>query len=414
MRGLVLGLSLLASAAAAQSREPLLSDTGLDHVAVSPDGTRVAYLASVGDRAKLRVQTLEGEQVVSFAAPTRRVFDLAWAGPEHLMITVDHASGSAPGGLKRGGLGVLALNISSQSIQTLLHDDNAPLIGGRLSSSSARVLPLAMSRPVATLSPPHAHVASLNLNGSCALSLYDVDLASGAARVTAQGSADTEAWVVRPDGRALARAVNDRGGWRVLFRKGAGWKQRYQAPDGHTATLVGLGRKADTALVLLEAANGRRTLVEVSDREAGSSTPVATRFVQPTPIHDPNTGLLIGARANTTGGADYEFLSEKTAQVWARLGAVFPPDAALSLESWTPDFSTMVVAVHSPKGREHHVYQRRTGLVRLLAGPAVEQARELDYRAAAQTALPSPRRLCQAARRVDLSGLQNAPIELFR
>ena len=405
-------LVLGAGAAAAQDRRPLLSDTGLDHVTLSPDGARVAYLASVGDRALLRVQGLDGRPVASFAAPTQRVRELAWASPEHLLVTVEHKATHPAARLEAGSLAVMAFNVPSRTFVTLLQNKSAPLVPG-YTHRSERVLPIVMSRPVMTPDPLRAHVASLNLNGSCALSLYGVDLATGAARVISQGSQDTQAWVVRRSGGALARAVQDDRGWRVLFAKGGGWVESYRAPEGQTATLAGLGREPDSVLVTLQAPDLRRTLVELSGVNGTTVRQIPTGFVQPDPIFDPNTGQLVALRANTTGGDAYEFADARHAQIWSRLERLFP-GSALKLQAWTPDFSRVVIGVEGALGREHHVYDQSTGLVRLLAGPAIGEARRLDYQQVTAAALPSPSHLCRAARSVSLTGLQTVPVGVPR
>jgi dienelactone hydrolase len=171
--------------------------------------------------------------------------------------------------------------------------------------------------------------------------LYRVDLDTGAPERVASGSEVSDAWLVGPDGTVIARSTYEekQGDWKILRGAFGGpvlatGKNPYGGVD-----LMGLGRTPGTLLVSVPEAHA--TSDEELPLAGGAAAEVAENSLIDTPLFDRRTGTWIGY----TGFGDLPEQKMFDAAADARVRGTRKafPGQSVRFESWTDDFSTMVV-----------------------------------------------------------------------
>jgi dipeptidyl aminopeptidase/acylaminoacyl peptidase len=315
----------------AYGRLPVVED-----IELSPAGDRIAFITVEGDQRRLVIQTLDGKERSVIGAGNVKVRDLAWAGPERLLITTSVTAWLPEFRGRSEWFQVAAYNISTRKLRLLLND--TPLTVNAV-----------MGEPVVAMNrgEPTVFVRGVTLTGDGRYDLYRVDMDTGRGTVHAEGSNRVGAWVVSPDGEPVARSERDdrRGLSLIKARVGAGWREIISAEEEQEATsLYGLGRTEGTLLVTRPGGDQRRvheltiadgTLSPPLDKADGRDM-VGVQY-DPTTLR-PMALLYLGRTW------EYEFLDPQQARAWRGARAPFK-DNHVSLASWSADFKKLVLKI---------------------------------------------------------------------
>jgi hypothetical protein len=177
--------------------------------------------------------------------------------------------------------------------------------------------------------------------------LYRVDLDTGLSRVHAEGGPATDQFVVAPRGDVLARADFDRrsGRWRLLARRGPGWRPvltRHEQTE--PPRVLGLGRDGASVLVRVADETGPR-LVEVSmDGDIG--TPLGDGRSHSRALFDRSDGRLI-ALDYQKPEPEFVIFEPRLNRAWPNVLHAFEGQT-VRLESWTPDYAKLVLLAEGP------------------------------------------------------------------
>jgi dipeptidyl aminopeptidase/acylaminoacyl peptidase len=173
------------------------------HYRVSPDGTRLAWLASHGGRSAIHARELPAGPVtvVDHGSP-RALGNFTWAADSrHLLFQFD-----------TDGDENFHVNLASLEAPTAPPRDLTPWPGARSW----------LHRVIAT---DHAHVViGSNRRDPSVYDLWRINLVTGEATLVADNPGDVAEWMADWDGRPAARLRNAPGGVRVLdARRGEAW-----------------------------------------------------------------------------------------------------------------------------------------------------------------------------------------------
>lgn len=337
--GALLALCLPAAAAAQEatgSRPADITDLGVvwvpglaapvgetflvERAELSPDGTRVAYVAALGRERRLRVEALDGslERMADLKdAPVR---DLMWAGDDRiiLMLSFDPLDFVAEdNGLFMG----LGYNVATNSWETLIHDRTEMAkswlgVATHIERTEA-VFPLLFERPIVRMTGDDVRVFADAIERGdgdrgaiCRYNLYETDLDTGSVRRVSIGMTRRQARAVGVDDRLVAVVQEGR----LHLARGSGWRP-VSVPGEPPLELLGLGATPDTVLVRVGAGEAAR-LAEIA--LTGDTTPrpvVVEDLSAPEPVYD-DGGVLLGWEGRLDDGRrGYRWVEPRLAAV---------------------------------------------------------------------------------------------------
>ncbi len=342
--GLILALSgaTATTAQTASAQVPLTAWASLpavDHVSVSDDGTRLAYVRRTGGRSDVVVQTRAGEPLVVIDVSDRNLTGLTWLSPDHVGIaSVVRESRLTISTTQLPQLDIV--NVRTKGVAKALTSAdhsvvNAVSLGG-------------VTRGVSGGQPVIYAEAITAEGGDWNLDLYRVDLDSGRGRRVAIGLRDTVGYLVRPDGEVAARIARSDDGKRFRLTapgSGGGWRTLYETVsllDG--PGVWGFGHDRDHAMVsVTEGTDVYLMEVDLRTGELGERQKLGAA---PTgPVYDRNDGLVAMGIYGDEGS--YTFFEPQLESAWGvmRRGLA---DRRLSIGSFSGDYKTMVIYSEGP------------------------------------------------------------------
>lgn len=321
---------------------------------ISPDGTKLSYLAPENNRLNVWVRTI-GEE-------------------DDVCVTHDHVRGITSYFWSRDSTRILY-------VQDDGGDENFHVFGADIASPDAPANDLtpfpgvrALIVDVPTTDPDHLLVA-LNKRDPSAFDVHRLTISSGALELVAENPGDIGSWVTDPQGRLLAAvSQTPTGDSRVLVRSSESEELRPLrefaneddvnvyglTPDG-TALYIGTAEGSDLArLCTLDIATNEITVVD-SDDEADLSGPIV----------DDHTGELLGAMY-VRDRMVFHPLNDAFARVWEQADALHPGDIAGlsgddSKTKWVVSFTDdrepgVTYFLDSETGRSEYLFRPRPKL----------------------------------------------------
>jgi dipeptidyl aminopeptidase/acylaminoacyl peptidase len=319
----------------------------LEHIALSPDGTRVAFVRTDGDERVLNIMALATGQVVArLRAGDEKLRDIEWADDAHVMIKTsvtgilhgaDFAGGYDTWGewshcqvydLATGKLFMIPKNQGTNSDVNLLN-----VVGGAVARS-------VKGRTMIFVSGVH-----LGATGGSVLLRVSVD--TQAVRLVTQAKAGTAGWVVDNDGEVAAEETYDQrsGHWSMLIRRD-GRMQEAVSGTGliEHPILIGLGPTADTLLVAsVEDDDYVWRLLSLKD--GTMSAPIIKALVRS--IESRATHRIIGG-VHISDSEEYVFFDPTIEQSWQTIVRAFPNER-VRFESASSDFGKVIVRVEGER-----------------------------------------------------------------
>jgi dipeptidyl aminopeptidase/acylaminoacyl peptidase len=393
--------SLLATDALSAPLEVYARLPSLEDVAISPDGSRLAYVHTNGDERIVAVVSLPARAPLgAVKVGSEKLRAIEWADNDRLLITTsmvypalvldkDSCAGGhwmtnfAPdGNAGTGGLGsspkaaVNPIYCTSQKLPVTrdwsllqVYDLNSHVPAPIPQPSKVRELTLMnviagqpMARqvdghsivivPVLYLNKNAAHADKPDENNALLPALLRVDLDTGEETVLRQGSRDTQQWLTDASGNVVAEQdyFEQRAGankrWSVRIERNG---QLEEAAFGPEATdyprLLGFGPAPGT--LLLQAVDGDDWVWKPLSLKDGSlGPPMSEGRILSAPIEQRATYRLIGGM-QTQDDSHYVFFDSATQGRWDALVRSFA-GAHVQLVSLAADFSKIAVRIESP------------------------------------------------------------------
>ncbi len=312
----------------------------IEAAVVSPDGTSLAVVVSDGAKRTIVVQDIaSGTTKLRGFVGDQKVRGLQWAGNAHLALTTTSTENALflQSGFREWAFGNV-IDVAGKKIKPMMPPGPASMqvifgppavrvIGGR----------------------PMIFVQGIALEGDRgALSVFRIDPQSGVNRMIRRGAAETQSWLIGPDGEPTAQELYNGGSgeWTLRVRTAEGWR------DLATKTamierpyLIGMGRDASSVLYGDKDEGGRWIWKEapldggpVRELPAAEDEDATIRAVD---------GRLIGQYSLVGDEARYTLYDPADARAWAAIAEGFGA-ARLGLASWSQDRRKMVVLVDQP------------------------------------------------------------------
>ena len=322
---------------AAYGRLPTLED-----VAISPDGTRIAYVRTEGNTRLLVVVPLNDR---SAAAGLRlgdsKLRSISWADDEHIMI-ITSATALPPGfaGTQREWFMLQVYNLKKK--RTVIVPDPRGLPELRMMNVvSGRIMVRHIDGDTVLFVP--------GIYGRDLPALFRVDLQTGREKLLRPGAASTRAWLVNGAGELTAEEdyfeSNQR--WTVkVLRHG----RLQEIASGHESIevpkLLGFGSNPDTLLMQsFENGDGVWRLLFIKDGSFGP--PMPEHALLSAPIVDGQSDTLIGG-IYIDDDVRYQFFEPAMQLRWESILAAFPGER-VRLASSSADFAKVIVRVDGPR-----------------------------------------------------------------
>jgi esterase/lipase len=312
----------------------------LEDMALSPDGTRIAFVKTEGNVRTISVVSLtQHEMLGGLRVVEDKLRRIEWADDHNLMVVT--SATALPWGF---------IGMPSEWYLLQVYD---------VSTRRVRVVPSGYQlEEVKLLNVLSGHPMVRHLGGHTVLfvpgvyvsdrtlpALFSVDLASGHERLIRKGSASTRGWLVDEKGEVAAQEDYDdrQQHWAVSILRDGRMKE---VAGGHEAVdvpeLLGFGPFADTLLMrTLEDGVPVWRLLSLKDGSLGP--PMAERKVLDRPIEDGRSYRMIGG-VYVDDFAHYVFFDPVMQARWQAIIRAFPNERVHFI-STAADFMKIVVRV---------------------------------------------------------------------
>ena len=338
----------------------------IEHVDISPDGQRVAYVGGQGNQRFVAIAPVDGTKVTAVRIGDEVVRSVRWAGDGYVLIQTsvlvqmrDNAAGVA---FNYHFARDLVLTPDGKVVTYLLKGNAASglttslpilqLLGGP--KPTAIVLGMDLSSS-ALMGADDTHIRSKegDLDHPFVATLFRVDVASGTGQAIEHGSLTTRSWAVDSQGQPRVRFEKDyrRGVSQILVRpKGAAaWKVMVSTDDASTKPLPEyLGYSdPDDSVYLIETAEGHERVVRHA-LASGIETPVTEAYGQVVTGFSSDrysrAPLALITEADRAGAI---WLDPAMGSLYAKLQRAFP-EREIDFQAWSQDRSRIVVRIEAP------------------------------------------------------------------
>lgn len=358
MRNLIVALSgalavvcaapgALAQAPAGPPIEAYASLPALGNVAISPDGTKIAFIGTAANGVRqLAARTLSGESLGAVGIGDQKVRAVQWADNTHVLITTsDYVT---PRGLDSNGefYNAQSYNTETRRFVTLMNETR----GGRGTTStriggSSGQFNFIQGTPFQRMINGRLTTIVYSPGADYRSTPFSIDLDTGVGTPLEDFESVSDA-----NGQPIARDQWDteRGRYWIQAKDTVGWREIWSGDNYliETPSLLGYGRTTDTVLLAVPEATGE-ALFEVP---LAGGTPRRLGFGdmnEPSPIYHRLTRELIGFSALTDNAYDVVFLDPALAARWASVTAAYP-GKTVQVVSATPDFDKIIILTQGP------------------------------------------------------------------
>ncbi len=319
----------------------------IEDVAISPDGTRLAYVRTQGDLRVVFVADVADRKVIRWIkAGQTKLRRIEWADSDNLLISTSVTAGMY--GYREEWFLLRDYKVSSNELR--------PLPGDTLGEKN-KVVNITVGKPVVRRIDGHTMVFVPGLYAAApddsmadsqnAIALFRCDLTSGLTSLVRTGSVFTQ-WQIDSQGRVVAERDYDRQTERWTVGVAPLGGDPAGALAGHAPVdipdILGFGPPADTVLIESIENGGRLwQLLSIDDKKV-SAMPAAEDFDRP--LWDELTGVMIGG-VNIVDSPQYTFFDPTTSRRWSAIVQAFAGNS-VRLVSAARDFSKVVVLVQGP------------------------------------------------------------------
>ena len=316
------------------------STPSFSSVAMSPDGTLIAYdaMTSTGQKVVfIRVGDPQPLRILNMSAGTK-LRDVVWADSDTALMEVSATTKlpwAPPEQRNKFELWrTMAVNVNGGDPRVMLFDGNRDLVTGAdlLMISPRRKDTVSMVTWDFTLSKRRETIGTrlteARRDDGWVLTLFDVDTNSGKGRIVAQGTPYTIQWMVDPDGAPVARVdwkQDDRRA-SIYVKDGAGWRSILETRDEEPLVLSGFSADGTSLIAIGEHGTDFRKAWELPI----DGSPLRLAYEHPgtditRAVRDRQTGRVVGywlAEADSSSNPVY--VDPERRAVYAALVKAFP------------------------------------------------------------------------------------------
>jgi dienelactone hydrolase len=316
----------------------------IENLALSPDGSRVAFVKTEGNNRIIAVYSLADHAIVSGArAGDQKVRYIQWADNDHLLIVTSMTT--VPLGFVGSQDEWFQMQVYDLKKHRLFQ------IPGRDSFQGIDLMNVINGRAMVRRLNDHTvvFVPGVQMTSQLAPALVRVDIETQGSRVIRAGDNWDTRWVVDDAGNIAAeQSYQERDGqWRIVIRsdgrlrEAASGKAEIDVPR-----LLGWGPTPDTLLLQrLEDGDPVWRLMSLKDGSIGP--PMAGEKYLNEPIEDVLTNRMIGG-VHEGDWDEYVFFDPPLQRIWEMIVGSFP-DEHVRYESSTGDFRKVIVQIEGAK-----------------------------------------------------------------
>jgi hypothetical protein len=323
----------------------------LENVALSPDGTRVAFVRTEGDTRVVGVIALAGGETLGrLRTGDEKVRRIDWADNDHVMITTTATSGLR--GFLTSGM--------SEWRQLQIYDLNTHgsfLVPEPGKFSDLQLLTIILRAPMVRRLKDRTvlFVPGLAMQANVPVTaLLRVDLESRAATLARRGKPGIGgSWIVDANGEVVAEETYDplNSRWNISTNRAGQMRQALSGEDPFAdpsdfPLLLGMGPVPGTVLLQrVEEGDAVWRLISINDGSIGP--PMAERKILDRPIEDRLTDRMIGG-VHIEDSDEYVFFDPALQQKWQAVLRAFHEERVW-LESASAGLHKLIVRVEGER-----------------------------------------------------------------
>ena len=257
----------------------------LSRVALSPDGSQIAYIREQEGNKLIYHYDTRTKQFQTFNTGVNPIGMVRWIDSEHLAVSTHYSiAKSSFMGLRNNFYQVSIYNMAKKNLITLFDP---------LKDTAERAWWTGNVQRVKIGGTPFIQTTCLRGEHTMlvrfALDKQNYDIIDTAGD-------EAENWVTTPEGELIARSeyYTDKKTWTLNFRRGGLWKEVYSYKgELDSPSLLGLGRDGKSVVVYQEKENDNGQYYEV-DFEGNFSPPLEAPGISRSALFDPLTFRLVG------------------------------------------------------------------------------------------------------------------------
>jgi dienelactone hydrolase len=320
----------------------------LEDVAISPDGSKLAFVRTSGESRNLVVIPLGKREVIGeVRVGENKLRDIDWVDDDNIIATISSTSPPPFGftGAVREWYQLMNFNISKQKINQLLfevnHVETFNVVTSGLSMREVSGHPMLYTR-------------GLCVRDTTVPCLFSVTYPDRRTRLMDEGSEPDTDWLIGEAGTMAAQFTyhDAKKLWEIKTRNSGHWNTVASGTAAIDTPDI-MGFSADgSALIVRFVVNGdpQWKPLNLSDNTWGPALANGASFSGT--IEDRKTGRIIGG-VREIGSSQLVFFDNELQAHWNAVLRAFP-DERVQLESHSDDFSRLVLKVFGPK--EGYVY----------------------------------------------------------
>lgn len=315
----------------------------LEDVALSPDGSRLAFVRTQGDARVIAIVAIaERKSAGGMRIGNQKLRLLEWADDDHLMIVTSETS-LPPGFMGEDREWYLMQVFDLAGRKFLPVPDPAKL-------PDLRMMNVIGGRVMVRRLEGHTvlFVPGVCFSGGGESALFRFDLQTGREMLVRQGPPGTR-WLVNEAGEVAAQQTYDERSqrWTIKIRRDERLQEIASGAEAiDVPLLLGYGPTSDTLLIQsIEGGDSVWRLMSVRDGTLGP--PMAERKVLDAPFEDRLTYRMIGG-VHVDDESHYVFFDSVQQALWNSIVDAFPGERVRFVSS-SADFSKVVVRVDGPR-----------------------------------------------------------------
>jgi dipeptidyl aminopeptidase/acylaminoacyl peptidase len=316
----------------------------LEDVAISPDGTKLAFVRTKEDHRNLVVAPLDGAAKIlgGLRVGDAKLRSVEWVDDDNILATVSSTSPPPYGfiGPTREWYQLAAFNVSKLKLDFLSFEVN-----------NARTFNVVIGDKAVREVSGHSmlYVPGYCVHDRTIPCLFSFSFPDRRARLIDESSAPETDWLVDESGNIAARMVylDDKKRWEIRSHNEGSWAVTASGSAAIDVPRV-LGFSADGADIIVRfLENGNPVWKPLNRKDNTWGSPLAKGMSFSRVIEDRKSGRIIGG-AREVGSSQYVFFDNELQAHWNAVLRAFP-DERVRLVSHSDDFSRMVVQVFGPK-----------------------------------------------------------------
>lgn len=368
---------------------------GIEDVALSPNGSRLAFVRNKGDTRTIFVVSLaEGRAVNTVQMGDYKLRSITWADDQHLLITTSET------GLFYGPADSVWLGKSEWFRLTVFDPDRSTLrtLPSPKNNQALNVFGVLSGAVMVRRHAGHTVLflpALYSQAGSVSRILFRVDLDTGEQTIAHEGGTRTEGWLVDEDGKIVAeKSYSERDQrWSLSIRRGGELREVIAGREPiDVPRVLGFGPDEGT-LLTSSVVDGDAVWRLLSLTDGTLGPPMAEGRMLESPIEDFRTNHMIGGRW-LADDLRFVFFDNAMQQRWLAITKAFAGEH-VQLASYSADFNEIVVRVEGARdGYRYELVDLKTSRARPL-GEVYEglgqplEVRRITYRAADGMEIPA-------------------------